>query len=86
MDKMSADELAAGSKMENRISVLLQIGMDYTKIKDCIKPAIKSHDFGRISQCVNTFNKNVSYICATLLQKWVYTNRKVWYNKGTERR
>lgn len=40
MDKMSADELAAGSKMENRISVLLQIGMDYTKIKDCIKPAI----------------------------------------------
>lgn len=39
-DYMSADELAAVSKMENRISVLLEIGMDYTKIKDCIKPAI----------------------------------------------
>ena len=39
-DYMSADELEAVSKMENRISVLLEIGMDYTKIKDCIKPAI----------------------------------------------
>ena len=35
---------------------------------------------------VNIFYKNLSYICATLFQKWVYTNQKVWYNKGTERR
>lgn len=31
---------------------------------------------------VNIFYKNLSYICATLFQKWVYTNQKVWYNKA----
>ena len=31
---------------------------------------------------VNTLYKNLSYICATLFHKWVYTNTKVWYNKA----
>ena len=31
---------------------------------------------------VNTLDKNISYICATLFHKWVYTNTKVWYNKA----
>ena len=31
---------------------------------------------------VNTHKKNISYICATLFHKWVYTNTKVWYNKA----
>ena len=31
---------------------------------------------------VNIFYKNLSYICATLFHKWVYTNQKVWYNKA----
>nr|DAJ18747.1 MAG TPA: hypothetical protein [Siphoviridae sp. ctoof1] len=35
-DYMSSDELAAVSKMENRISVLLEVGMDYQKVKNCL--------------------------------------------------
>lgn len=35
-DYMSSDELAAVSKMENRISVLLEVGMDYQQIKNCL--------------------------------------------------
>ena len=35
-DYMSSDELAAVSKMENRISVLLEFGMDYQKIKNSL--------------------------------------------------
>ena len=31
---------------------------------------------------VNALDKNISYICATLFHKWVYTNTKVWYNKA----
>ena len=33
---MSSDELAAVSKMENRISVLLEVGMDYQQVKNCL--------------------------------------------------
>lgn len=39
-DYMTADELAAVSKMENRISVLLEVGMDYQKIKECLGNAM----------------------------------------------
>ena len=35
-DYMSSDELAAVSKMENRISVLLEFGMDYQQIKNSL--------------------------------------------------
>lgn len=35
-DYMSSDELAAVSKMENRISVLLEVGMDYQQVKNCL--------------------------------------------------
>lgn len=35
-DYMRSDELAAVSKMENRISVLLEVGMDYQQIKNCL--------------------------------------------------
>ena len=35
-DYMSSDELAAVSKMENRISVLLEVGMDYQTIKNSL--------------------------------------------------
>ena len=35
-DYMSSDELAAVSKMENRISVLLEVGMDYQQVKSCL--------------------------------------------------
>lgn len=35
-DYMSSDELAAVSKMENRISVLLEVGMDYQQAKNCL--------------------------------------------------
>lgn len=35
-DYMSSDELAAVSKMENRISVLLEVGMDHQQVKNCL--------------------------------------------------
>ena len=35
-DYMSADEIAAVSNMENRIAVLLDVGMEYQQIKDCL--------------------------------------------------
>ena len=35
-DYMTADEIAAISVMENRISVLLEAGMDYRQIKSCL--------------------------------------------------
>lgn len=35
-DYMSSDELAAVAKMENRISVLLEVGMDYQQVKNCL--------------------------------------------------
>lgn len=35
-DYMSSDELAAVSKMENRISVLLEVGMDYQQVKNSL--------------------------------------------------
>jgi len=35
-DYMSSDELTAVSKMENRISVLLEVGMDYQTIKNSL--------------------------------------------------
>lgn len=35
-DYMSSDELAAVSKMENRISVLLEVSMDYQQVKNCL--------------------------------------------------
>lgn len=35
-DYMRSDELAAVSKMENRISVLLEVGMDYQQVKNCL--------------------------------------------------
>lgn len=35
-DYMSSDELAAVSKMETRISVLLEVGMDYQQVKNCL--------------------------------------------------
>lgn len=35
-DYMSSDKLAAVSKMENRISVLLEVGMDYQQVKNCL--------------------------------------------------
>lgn len=35
-DYMSSEELKAVSKMENRIAVLLEIGMDYQQIKQCL--------------------------------------------------
>lgn len=38
-DYMSLDELAAVSKMENRISVLLEVGMDYQQVKSCLMQA-----------------------------------------------
>lgn len=38
-DYMSSDELAAVSKMENRISVLLEVGMDYQQVKSCLMQA-----------------------------------------------
>ena len=35
-DYMSSDELTAVSKMENRISVLLEVGMDYQQVKNAL--------------------------------------------------
>ena len=35
-DYMNADELAAVASMENRISVLLEVGMDYQQVKNCL--------------------------------------------------
>lgn len=35
-DYMTSDELSAVSKMENRISVLLELGMEYTAVKELV--------------------------------------------------
>ncbi|MDY3984836.1 Rha family transcriptional regulator [Dysosmobacter sp.] len=35
-DYMTADELAAVSSMENRVSVLIEVGMDYRQIKESL--------------------------------------------------
>ena len=35
-DYMSADEIAAVSSMENHIAVLLDVGMEYQQVKDCL--------------------------------------------------
>lgn len=35
-DYMSADEIAAVSNVENHVAVLLDVGMDYQQVKDCL--------------------------------------------------
>lgn len=35
-DYMSADEIAAVSSVENHIAVLLDVGMEYQQVKDCL--------------------------------------------------